>query len=688
LDQIVNMGYYVTQDKKVTLRVVRHNEQPKHIEAPFRPYFFVEQPKVSVVRYYASRVGIPITVHNTDLTTIDGTAVSRVETQLPRQVGLLRRVMPKGVALEADIPFERRVRIDMDWKTSDTYNVAYFDLETATRDFDSFKEGTIIGASVVSQGLSEVYVGSEPDVVRWLYDIVTEHRFELMVGYNSDAFDVPILTQRSQKLAIAFNVRFADLYWLVRSERQKMFSSWTLEHVAKELVGLSRVNVDKPVHQLTKQQIAERCLCDSELLYEIERAYGFVDTAITKAYYTYLFPDETVKASKPIDSLLLRKARELGLALPSKPENYDEEVKHSGAYVHQPPEALKVFENVLVLDVASMYPSIIMQFKISPDKEGVLIPKVIEDLYRERLRLKELASKGDVRANVKQGALKILLNAVYGVMSNPSFRLFNVELGDKVATYGRQINQVMRDACEQLGLKVIASDTDSVFVVIPQDVNEQGYYDLARYLELCIKERMGVVMTVEPDKLFSKIYFPRRGGDNTAAKKKYAGLVIWKKGKGYITPTVETVGMETVRSDWPEAIKDLQKLVVSEYLNGGKVTPLVKEFVSMLKKGQIPVERLALSKSISKDDYKVEPHHVQAAKKAEKLGYKFYVGDKVQYVYTYSGVQPLLNGNVKPEHVDVNYYLELLNNMLERTVGIRYDETLDQCRTLDQYLGR
>jgi hypothetical protein len=114
--------------------------------------------KVTVARYYASRVGIPITVHNTDLRTIDGTVVSKVETQLPKQVGLLRRVMPKGLALEADVPFERRVRIDLDWKTSDTYNVAYFDLETATRDFDGFKEGTIIGASVVSQGVSEVYV--------------------------------------------------------------------------------------------------------------------------------------------------------------------------------------------------------------------------------------------------------------------------------------------------------------------------------------------------------------------------------------------------------------------------------------------------------------------------------------------------------------------------------------------------
>jgi len=40
-----------------------------------------------------------------------------------------------------------------------------------------------------------------------------------------------------------------------------------------------------------------------------------------------------------------------------------------------------------------------------------------------------------------------------------------------------------------------------------------------------------------------------------------------------------------------------------------------------------------------------------------------------------------VNGNVRPEHVDVNYYLELLNNMLERTVGVRYDGTLDQ------YLG-
>jgi len=171
-----------------------------------------------------------------------------------------------------------------------------------------------------------------------------------------------------------------------------------------------------------------------------------------------------------------------------------------------------------------------------------------------------------------------------------------------VAVYGREINSVMREACEQLGLKVVASDTDSVFVVIPKDTTEEGYYDLARYLELCIRERMGVDITVEPDKLFSRIYFPRRGGDSTAAKKKYAGLVAWRKGKGRITPTVETVGMESVRSDWPQAIKDLQKLVVSEYLTGGKVTPLVSEFVSMLRKGQIPVEQLALSKSISKAD--------------------------------------------------------------------------------------
>jgi len=142
----VNMGYYVTQDKRVALRVVRHNERPQHVEAPIKPYFYVENSKVTVARYYASRVGIPITVHNTDLRTIDGTVVSKVETQLPKQVGLLRRVMPKGLALEADVPFERRVRIDLDWKTSDTYNVAYFDLETATRDFDGFKEGMIVGA--------------------------------------------------------------------------------------------------------------------------------------------------------------------------------------------------------------------------------------------------------------------------------------------------------------------------------------------------------------------------------------------------------------------------------------------------------------------------------------------------------------------------------------------------------------
>jgi hypothetical protein len=92
----VNMGYYVTQDRRVVLRVVRHNERPQHVEAPIKPYFYVEEPRVTVARYYASRVGIPITVHNTDLRTIDGTVVSKVETQFQSRLDYLEGLCLRG----------------------------------------------------------------------------------------------------------------------------------------------------------------------------------------------------------------------------------------------------------------------------------------------------------------------------------------------------------------------------------------------------------------------------------------------------------------------------------------------------------------------------------------------------------------------------------------------------------------
>jgi DNA polymerase elongation subunit (family B) len=697
---------------------VKNNGELLKLSPPFLPYFFIESGKEEVVRFFARKISTPVNFVPTELTTIDrGKKLTKVEVNFPFQVSRLRDLMKNMVnTYESDIPYERRVRLDMKWNTSLAYKTSFFDIEVSVKEMEGGKirEGQIITISLYDgMGNNTLISSTDEEYLLATFIDTISSKYDLVVGYNSDHYDKPLIESKARKFGLLRSlpeeVRFSDIYWMIRSSLQQMLPTWTLDSVSKKLIGQSRIYTDRPFKDLTLSEIEKRCIRDSELLYLIEEKHGFVSTAVEKAHISNLFPDEVESITRCIDTLLLTEARKNNMGLPNR--LYSISGRHSGAFVAQPAEALKVFRGVLVLDVASMYPNIILNFKLSPDKDKILYPAIVKNLLEERLKWKEIANKTeDPRADIRQKALKVFLNAIYGSL-NATSRIFSFELGDEVARRGREILQTLiSSSLEEMKIPVIYADTDSVFLNVGEKDLEL-FDHIKRFLEDSIRSKFGFELSIDIDTYFSKIFFPRRvagagASGVAAAKKKYYGIVTFEKGRD-TQPYLKVVGAEYVRSDFPRIIRELQFGLVDKFLsdmeekeqeenNGGGgssslhssssdrmdfIYETAEDFKKALWSGLLSYDELSFSKSVMKNEYKSKPHHVIAAEKLQKkTGVRLMVGDKVQFIYTRHGIEPLPITN--PEDLaplDRDYYFQLFSNVIERTFGVSVvgDKTLD-----------
>ncbi|MFZ0223731.1 MAG: DNA polymerase domain-containing protein [Candidatus Nitrosopolaris sp.] len=188
----------------------------------------------------------------------------------------------------------------------------------------------------------------------------------------------------------------------------------------------------------------------------------------------------------------------------------NKDVKFEGGKVIEP--ARGEHRNVIVLDVASLYPTVIINYNISFDtifcnccKDDSLarVPKELIDtkdywicrkqqgvftermkyFTQERLRQKALGNDTGSRG------LKILINAGYGVFGYEHFKYFDIDVAILVAAYGRHTLTKMIELAHDEGFRVVYGDTDSIFIVkgnrkhIADKEIEQG--NRTSHLQIC-----------------------------------------------------------------------------------------------------------------------------------------------------------------------------------------------------------
>lgn len=520
----------------------------------------------------------------------------------------------------------------------------------------------------------------------YLRSIYAKHKIPFDIARNNDNLRLRIESNffRSSSADITGR-QILDTLNLIRDPfikeaptiKKAEFESYTLEDVSQALLNKGKLIKGKNRHeeieklyekntQESHQKLADYNLTDCELVYQILEKTKIIDLAIERSLLTGLPLDRITGSIVAFDSLYIRKARSRKLVCPTTKFGNKEE-RITGGYV----ESLNpgIYNNVLILDFKSLYPSIIKTFNIDPasylekkEKNAIespnkayfknqsgILPEIIEKLHEAREKAKR------EKRELSSYAIKIIMNSFFGVLASPNCRFFNLKMANAITHFGQFIIKLTAKEIEKLGYKVIYIDTDSTFVetnlekVKANELGKKIQNHINNFYKEYVKKNYNrdSYLQLEFEKQYLSLMIPKLRGQEKAAKKRYAGL-IEKNGK----EEIEITGLEAIRGDWTEAAQEFQKELLTKIFHKEDPILFIKSYIKKIKEGKLD-NKLIYKKSIRKalDDYtKTTPPHVKAARQLDKLE-----SNIIEYYQTLEGPEPIQKLRHK---IDYDHYIK------------------------------
>ncbi|CAH1980880.1 unnamed protein product [Acanthoscelides obtectus] len=316
---------------------------------------------------------------------------------------------------------------------------------------------------------------------------------------------------------------------------------------------------------------------------------------------------------------------------------------------------------VLLMDFNSLYPSIIQEYNIcfttlpaSSDREDApeivlpsrdtppgVLPTEIRKLVESRREVKKLMNAPDIASdqrmqyNIRQMALKLTANSMYGCLGFSNSRFYARSLAALVTHKGREILTHTKDLVEKMGYEVVYGDTDSI--MISTNLLE---YDQVTKIGLKIKQEVNKLyrqVELDVDGVFKYLLLLK--------KKKYAAVTLSKGPDGKLREIREYKGLDIVRRDWSPVASESGKFVLEHILSdqssderAAAVQQYLCKLRSDLEEGRVPLPLLVITKQLTKDvkayaDAQQQPH-VRVALRMEG---RFRAGDTVPYVVCTDG---------------------------------------------------
>jgi DNA polymerase I len=563
-----------------------------------------------------------------------------------------------------------------------------------------------------------------------LETLSTISKYPVILTFNGDNFDLRYLYVRALKLGIAKelisikikkvvkggkrveyvaevnNGIHIDLYKFFNNKAiqsyafEGRYKEVNLDSVAQALLGVGKVQLDEELGKVDLQTLVRYNTRDAQITLELTT---FANELVWKLMLLIMRISKLgiedvcrTTVSIWIKNLFYWEHRRRGYLIPRpedivtlKGKKVTEAIikgkKYAGAIVIDPPQGL--FFNVVVLDFASLYPSIIKKWNLSyetvdPDRcekvsnvideKGRVIHQVCQDkpgitseivgLLRDfRVRIYKKKSKDknfdeSLRSwyDVVQRAMKVYINAAYGVFGAETFPLYVPSVAESVTALGRRVITTTINEAEKLGLKVLYGDTDSLFIWNPEPSKLE---ELRKWVE----NTYG--LELEMDKVYKFVAF--------ALKKNYVGVLT--------SGEIDIKGMVGKKRNTPDFIKHLfneiikQMATINEPEDAVKVIEnvrnILEEYYLMLKYKLLSLDEVAfhvgLTKSLS-EYKKTTPQHVKAALMLQRYGIEISSGDIITYIKVKSkeGVKPIQLAKIG--EIDVQKYLEAMKSTLEQ----------------------
>jgi DNA polymerase, archaea type len=593
--------------------------------------------------------------------------------------------------------------------------------------------------------------------------------YPIIITYNGDEFDLPYLYARSQDSAIdpADGVPIArhdvpiimkresfvkrgiqaepvqikngihiDLFRTFQNRSVQIYafshkySEYTLNAISEALLNDSKYEFEGDISELSIDKLATYCMKDTDLTF---RLTSFNDNLLMKLLIVIsrigrMSMDDVARfgVNQWIRGMMYYEHRHQNALIPRRDELQAKgtasttaiikEKKYRGGLVVEP--TLGIHFNVIVVDFASLYPSIIKVHNLSyetvncphqsckndssqripetshwtcKEKRGLtsLLIGSLRDLrvkyYKYLSRDKAITAEERQLYNVVSQAIKVILNASYGVMGAEIFPLYCLPVADATAAIGRSTTTKTIEKCKEIGIDVIYGDTDSLFLRNPSPTNVDRISAWAR-------SNLGV--DLEIDKQYRYIVF-------SELKKNYLGVLS--------DGTVDVKGLTGKKSHTPPFIRkafysilDILSKVNSERdfeTAREKIKNIIQENAKNLDLGLITQENLSFNVMVNKSpskygkrifgginngsgarslegkqvevasNFKGLPQHIKAAKLLTDIGREVKSGDIISYVKTKTndGVKPV--GLAKPEEIDTEKYLEAMEATFDQVLS-------------------
>jgi len=580
----------------------------------------------------------------------------------------------------------------------------------------------------------------EKEMILDAFKKISEYPF--VITYNGDDFDMPYLYNRAQRLGIKQEENpfymmkdsatlkegvHIDLYRTLSNRSFQIYAfshkytDFSLNSVSKALLDETKIDYGIELADLNLYQTANYCFNDARLTYKLISFNNdlLMNLLVVVSRIARMPIDDIARmgVSQWIRSLIYYEHRQRNALIPKRIELEKKSVgvasdaiikdkKYRGGLVVEPTEGIHF--NVTVMDFASLYPSIIKVKNISyetvrcPHEECKknTIPQTnhwvctkhngltslligsLRDLrvnyYKHLSKNESLSEEQRQQYDVVSQALKVILNASYGVMGAEIFPLYFLPAAEATTAIGRHTILETIKRCKELEIEVLYGDTDSLFIKNP--TREQ----IQKVIEWAKKEHS---VELEVDKEYRYVVLSSR-------KKNYLGVT--KGGK------VDVKGLTGKKSHTPPFIKTLfyelldilsQVQSVEDFTNAKKqISNKITEYVKKVEAKEIPLSELAFNVMISKtpSEYvKTVPQHIRAAKLLESIR-EIKKGDIISYVKIINkpGVKPV--EMARQDEIDSKKYMEFMESTLDQitsSMDLDFDTILGKPKQtgLDQF---
>ena len=396
---------------------------------------------------------------------------------------------------------------------------------------------------------------------------------DIITGWNTKFFDIPYLMGRIcrivdekvikrfspwnlvEKESIVLRGRpqthynifgvvmldYLDLYKKFIPARQE---SYKLNYIGKVELGIQK---DENPYETFRdwytkdfQSFIDYNIKDVEIVDGLEDKLKLIELILTMAYEAKVNYNDVFSQVRMWDMLIYNFLRKENIVIPPKEDNVKED-KYDGAYVKNPLTGMHRW--IVSFDINSLYPHLIMQYNISPEKiigvesSGIsvvkllkqqttlshlktqnacitpngamfkkdnpgFLPRLLEKMYNDRVKFKKLSFKAKQQYqktkdktlinkmatyNNIQWAKKIALNSAYGAIGNQYFRYYDVRQATAITTAGQFVIRFIENKINEYMNNILKSDKEVDYVVASD--TDSIYLTLDKLVEVTCKDK-------------------------------------------------------------------------------------------------------------------------------------------------------------------------------------------------------